>query len=267
VASLSISKAWDETKQVVARDGGLLTTIALALFVLPGVVTDVAAPAAPAGELPEFGVWTILTAVMLVIALVGQLAVIRLAIGSRLTVGQAIAHGAQRVPAYLAATLMWVLPFVIVAVLLVRSIGVPAENASPAAALGLLILICVMVFFAVRLLMSSPVASAEPLGPVAILRRSWELTRGHWRRLFGFFLVFLIAAIISVVAVGAVSGILARLIFGSIEPLTVGGLFVALLTQIVSASVSVLLMVMLARIYVQLAGAGAAEVSVPTTGS
>ena len=267
MASLSISKAWDETKQVVARDGRLLTTVALALFVLPGVVTDLAAPPAAAGELPKFDLGTILMAVMLVIALAGQLAVIRLASGSGLTVGQAIAHGAQRVPAYLAASLIWLLPFVIVAVLLVRSIGVPADNPSPAAALGLLLVIGVMIFFAVRFLMSSAVASNELAGPVAILRRSWDLTRGQWWRMFGFFMVFLIAALIAVIAVGAIGGIVAKLVFGGTEPLTVGGLLVSLLTQIVSASVSVLLMVMLARIYGQLAGAGDAEVSVPTTGS
>ena len=66
MTKLSISKAWDETRAVVARDGGLLTTIALALFVLPGVISDVATPAAPSGLLPEFGYWTILTAISLV---------------------------------------------------------------------------------------------------------------------------------------------------------------------------------------------------------
>jgi hypothetical protein len=264
---LSISKAWEETKTVIARDGGLLTTIALALFVLPGVVSDVATPAAPSGMLPDFGYWTILTAISLVIALAGQLAVIRLAIGSRLTVGEAISHGVRRAPAYLAATLIWVLPFVIVAVLLVRNIGGEAQNTSPAAAVGMLALVCVMLFFAIRMLMTSAVASAEPVGPLVILRRSWELTGGHWWRLFGFFLIFLIGAIVSVVAVSAVSGVIAQLVFGGIDRLTVGGLFVALVTQIVSAAVSILLMVMIARIYVQLAGDGAAEVSVPTSGS
>jgi hypothetical protein len=244
-------------------------TIALALFVLPGVITDMAAPPSPAGELPEFGPWTILLAVMLVIALAGQLAVIRLAIGSRLTVGQAIAHGAQRVPAYLAATLMWVVPFGLAGVLLARSIRASGDEPSLGPALGLLLLIGVMIFVAVRFLMSSAVASNEPVGPVAILRRSWDISRGRWWRLFVFFLMFVIAAIVSVLAIGAIGGIIAKLIFGSVEALTVGGLFVSLLSQTVSAAVSVLLMVMLARIYVQLAGERevAAEASVPTSGS
>lgn len=262
MANLSISKAWDETRETVARDGGLLTTIALAVFVLPGVISDIVTPAAPAGQLPKPGLWMVLAGIALVIALAGQLAVIRLAIGSRLTVGEAIGHGARRVPAYLAATLIWVVPFSIIAVLLVGSSGGQMQAMSPAAALGLVLLFFIGLFFAIRMLMSSSVASAEAVGPVAILQRSWQLTSGHWFRLFGFFLVFLIGAIVAILALAAVSGVVAQLAFGGVEPFSVGALFVALVVQLASAIVSVLLMVMLARIYVQLAGDG-----VPTTGS
>lgn len=267
MAKLSISKAWDESKAVIARDGGLLTTIALALFVLPGVISDIVTPTAPAGELPKPGLWTVLTIIALLVALVGQLAVIRLAMGSGLTVGEAIRHGARRAPVYLAATLMWVLPVLVVAVLLaIRVVGPPA-NASPVAALALILLCGVTLWFAIRMLMTSSVASAEAVGPVEILRRSWQLTRGNWLRLFGFFAAILIAAVVAITAVTAIGGILAKMIFGGVEPLTVGALFIALLVQIVSAAVSVILMVMLARIYVQLGGEGAAEASVPTSGT
>lgn len=266
MAKLSISKAWDEAKQVIARDGSLLTTIALALFVLPGVVSDIATPATPKGQLPNLGYWTVLTAIALLIALAGQLAVIRLAIGTRLTVGEAIRHGVGRAPAYLAATLMWVLPFLVVAVLLAsKTVGDPQAR-SPIAALALILVCGVVLFFAIRMMMTSPVASAEPVGPVAILRRSWELTSGHWLRLFGFFLMFVIGAVVAIIVAQTLSGIVAELIFGGTKPFTVGALFVALVVQIVSAAVSVLLMVMLARIYVQLGGEGAA-VKVPTSGS
>lgn len=267
VAGLSISKAWEETRGTVARNASLLTTVALALFVLPGVVSDLVTPAAPAGKIPELGAWTIAAGIALLIALVGQLAVIRLAIGSRLTVGEAIGHGARRAPTYFAATLIWMLPFLLVGVILFGVVARDPGSASPGTALGLLLLGCVMLFVAIRMLMTSPVASAEALGPVGIVRRSWELTRGHWLRLFGFFLLFVIAVVVAVSAVGMVTGVIAEVALGGTERLTVGALFVALVTQIASAAVSVVLMVMLARIYVQLAGDGAAEASVPTSGS
>ena len=264
MATLSISRAWDESRAVIARDGSLLTTIALALFVLPGVVSDVAAPATPAGQLPKFGYWTVLTIIALLVTLVGQLAVIRLAIGSGLTVGEAIRHGARRGPAYLAATVMWVFPILVAAVLLAGKVAGPAASASPMASVVLILLCGVALWFAVRMLMTSPVASAEAVGPLEILRRSWQLTQGHWLRLFGFFVMVLVAAVVAIAAVSAIGGILAQLLFGGVGSLTVGALFLALLVQIVSAAVSVILMVMLARIYVQLSGEGAA---VPTSGT
>ena len=265
MTKLSISRAWDETRAVIARDGSLLTTIALALFVLPGVLSDVVTPAAPSGELPKPGYWIVVTVIALLVALVGQLAVIRIAIGSGLTVGEAIRHAAQRAPFYLAATLAWVLPVVLVVAILAVQVG-PPTSPSPTAVLALLVLACAALWFAIRMLMTSAVASAETAGPIEILRRSWILTRGHWLRLFGFFLGILIAGVVAVAAVTAIGGILAKVIFGGVEPLTVGALLVALLVQIVSGAVSVILMVMVARIYVQLSGEGAA-VRVPTSGT
>ena len=267
VAKLSISNAWDETRAIIARDGGLLMTVALALFVLPGVIAELVTPEAPAGKFPPLGYWTIVSVAALLVALVGQLAVIRLGTGSRATVGEAIGDGARRAPAYLAASLLWLLPFLVVGAVLLGIIGRDPQNVSAPAAIALLLLICAMLYFAIRMLMSSAVASTEPLGPLAIIRRSWALTRGHWLRLFGFFLVFLLAAILIVAAAKTIIGIIAELVLGGAEPMTVGDLLVSLVTQTISAAVSVLLMLMISRIYVQLAGHRPAEASVPTTGS
>jgi hypothetical protein len=267
VAKLSISKAWDETRSIVARDRGLLFTVALALFVLPGVISDLVTPDAPASGFPPVGYWTAVTVVALLIALVGQLAIIRLGIGSRATVGEAIGDAARRAPAYFIATLIWVLPFLLIGAALLGLVAKEPENPPPSAALALILLVGVMLFFAIRMMMTAPVATAEAAGPVAILKRSWELTRGNWLRLFGFFLLFLLAAGIVVAAVGAVLGIIVELALGGSEPMTVGALVLSLITQIAGAAVSVLLMLMIARCYVQLAGRGEAEVGVPTSGT
>lgn len=267
MAKLSISKAWDEARATLGPNAGLLTTIALAMFVLPGVVSDLVTPDAPPGQIPPLGTWTVVAVIAILIALVGQLAVIRLAIGSRLTVGEAIGHGARRAPVYFAATLIWVLPFLLVGAVLFGIIARNPANAPPGAIFGVLLLACVMLFFAIRMLMTSPVASAESLGPVGILKRSWQLTAGNVWRLLAFFLLFIIALVVAAMAVGAIAGVIAELVLGGTEPMTVGALFISLITQLVSAAVSVVLMVMLARIYVQLSGDGAAEASVPTSGS
>jgi len=124
-----------------------------------------------------------------------------------------------------------------------------------------------MLFFAIRMLMTSAVASAESHGPGRIIRRSWQLTAGNFWRLLVFFLLFIITLMVAAIAIGSIAGIIAEVLLGGIEPMSVGALFVALVTQLVSAAVSVVLMVMLARIYVQLTGEGEAEASVPTSGT
>ena len=265
MAKLSISKAWDETREVVARDGKLLGTIALALLVLPGIVSDLVTPAAPEGRFPPPGAWMIVAAAAILIGLAGQLSIIWLAMGSRATVGEAIRHGLQRAPSYIAATFIWVLPFACLIYLLMR--GATPEAPSPASGLGLLILMPFLFFFLVRLLLSAPVAAAETGGPVQILKRSWQLTSGNWWRLFGFLMLLVIAGAILVLAVGAVAGIVARLLFGEIEPMTLGELLVSLVTQLVGAVFTSLLVIMLARLYVQASASGAAESSVPSSGT
>lgn len=265
MAKLSISQAWDESKGVLARDGALLATVAIALLVLPGVIGDLVTPDAPPGQLPSPGPWLIVAGIAVVIGLVGQLAIIWLAMGSGASVGEALRHALRRAPSYIAATIIWVFPFALAIYALM--ISITPENPSPAAGLALLVLFPVMLFFFVRMMLTSPVATAEERGPLEILKRSWRLTGGSWWRLFGFFVVLVVAAIIVMVAVAAIVGLLTRLVFGDIEPMTVGALVESLLTQLAGAALTVVFIVMLARIYVQLAGDRPAEVSVPTSGT
>lgn len=265
MAKLSISEAWDESRGVLGRDGALLATIAGALLVLPGIVSDLVTPEAPQGQLPPPGAWLIVAGIAILIGLVGQLAIIWLAMGSRASVGEALSHALRRAPSYIAATIIWVFPFACAVFLLMRN--VTPDNPSPAAGLGLLVVLPVMVFFFVRLILTAPVATAEQRGPLEILKRSWRLTAGNWWRLFGFFVVFAIAALVVIIAIAAVVGLLTSLVFGDPDPMTVGALVVSALTQIAGAALTVVFIVMLARIYVQLAGGGEAEASVPTTGS
>jgi hypothetical protein len=266
VAKLSISRAWDESRGVLGRDGGLIGTIALALLVLPGVVNDMVTPEAPPTELPPAGAWMIVMAIAFLVSLVGQLAIVRIALGSRSTVGEAIQRGGARAPAYIIATLMWLVPLAIVPIALMPMLQQP--DPSGAAAIGVLVWLPIAIFIAVRMFMSPPVAAAEMGGPLEILRRSWRLTAGNWWRLFGFFLVLMVGGVVLLLAAGAVLGIVVGALFGEIEPMSLGGLILSILTQIVAALLTVLFVVMLARIYAQLAGErDAAEVSVPNSGT
>ena len=264
MAKLSISKAWDESRAIIARHGGLLATVALALLVLPGVVSELVSPETPQGQFPPLGAWVIVAALAVLIGLVGQLAIIWLAMGSGASVGEAIRHGLRRAPSYIAATLIWTLPFGLAIFALMR--GMTPGAPSPSVGLGLLILLPVLIFFVIRMILTAPVAAAEEIGPIEIIKRSWRLSAGSWWRLFGFFAVLIVAALIVLAAAGVMVGILTRLLFGDVEPMSVGALVVALVNQLAGAALTVVFIVMLARIYLQLAGDRSAEASVPTSG-
>jgi hypothetical protein len=263
MAKLTLSRAWEESREVLRHDGRLLAIVALALIAFPSTIQSLVTPPAPQGELPPPGPWMIVAAVAIVIGIVGQLAIVRLAVGPHTTVGEAIGHGSRRMPAYLTAVLMWVFPLAIAVVALISSWG---EKPSGGGALLFILLMAAGIFFVIRLIMTPAVASSERLGPLGIFRRSWALTRGNWWRLFVFLLAFVVGALCAIIAVEAVVGSIVTLIFGTPEPMSVGTLIIVLVTQLIIAAISVVYFVMVARIYVQLAGGAEAEAGVPTSG-
>jgi len=267
MTALSISNAWEETKALLARDGRLFASVALALIVLPAAVMGVVDPRVEQGDAAP-GWFNILIFVVSMISLAGQLALIRLAFGPSVTVGGAIGHGFRRLPTYFLALLLLtigivvlLLPFVFVAV----GLGMNVEGGAEAAALtGPIVFLAIIFAMAILVLMTRfmvamPVASTERVGPLDILKRSWALTQGHWGRLFGFLIVFSIAAILVLLSVGVVLGSLTALLFDARGPLTLGALVESLLSAIVTGALSVLFTLMLARVYVQLSGRDTVE--------
>jgi hypothetical protein len=266
MSKLSMSQAWDEARAILHTDGRLFGAVALAMFVLPGLILNVSMPDTPSGELPPAGPWLIVAAVAILISLVGQLATIRLSLEPHVTVGTAIAHGLKRLAPYVVAVLIWIVPVLLIGSALVAILKLQGDHPSVPVALALILLTIIGFYLGVRLMLVSAVASAENEGPLRILRRAWDLSGGNWWRLFAFLMLFAIGALCMLWAVQTVFGVLARLMFGELRPLTIGGLIVAIVTQLVSAAVTVIFFVILARIYVQRTGGAHAEVSVPSSG-
>ena len=264
MAKLSLSKAWDETRNVLAREGKLIGAVALALVYLPGVIVGVIDPGQTAASIMAGGTATWLMLVTTLIGLVGQLAIIRLALGPATSVGEAIAHGAKRLPTYVGGTLLWMFPLVVVMVIFGKNLLTGAQAESASEALITLIVAFALIYLAVRLILVSAVASAEHVGPVGMLKRAWALSSGNWWRLFVFLMILALAAGVLLAVFGMLSGTVAQLLFGEIEPMTVSALVVALVTEIASALVTVLFITMIARLYAQVSGVS--TVSVPSSG-
>jgi hypothetical protein len=274
MSKLSLSHAWEETKAILARDGNLLGTVALALILLPEAIAGVIAPASElSGEQmpPWFGVITILVAFA---GIIGQLAIIRLALGPATSVGEAIQHGAKRLFPGLAALLLFALPLALILFLLLFLFAGPAAleglsggvAADPRTGRALLIFVLIAFALSVRFQLAMPVTAGENVGPLAILRRSWHLTAGHYWRLLTFLLLSFIAAAVLLLTAQFVAGIFAKAVFGDVTPLSLSALVISLISGLVQAGFVIMLSTMLARIYAQLAGGGAAQASVPKSG-
>jgi hypothetical protein len=151
------------------------------------------------------------------VLLTGILTVVvsRAVLGERPTIGQAWAAARQRLPRLLLLTvvysLIWLAPFLVatLASLLVLATGAEADTAAGVGVLLGFIAIPVAVWLYVRYALSGPAlmlesaahgttGSAQPIGVFGAVRRSAELVRGSWWRLFGILLlILLIAGIIS----------------------------------------------------------------------
>ena len=268
---LSISGAWEEARAILTRDGRLFIAVALALIALPSTVSGLVNPGGMANK--DTPLWIdAVTVVASLIALAGQLALIRLALGPSVSVGEAIAHGLKRRPIDVLALFLVVTALLLLAVafgFILAAMGIsvqPNTAPSPGMMVAALLYAALVCFVFVRMLLTAPVASAEAVGPIALLRRSWQLSAGHWWGLFGFLLIYVVAAIVVLYAIGSAVSVVVNLLIGSIQPMSASALIAALAQSLVSAGITTVFAVMLARIYLQLSGSDRAQASVPSSG-
>jgi len=269
MSSLSISAAWDESRAILVREGRLFAAVALALIVLPEVVLAVVgAPVGPqATEVAK-----LIYAAVVLLGFVGQLALNRLAIGPSVTVGGAIARGFARFPSVLAVLVMLSLAIVVVGVLLLMILGaahlvtVPTPGQPPPLSLIAMLILLVALAFAIFQL-SFPLAAVETGNPFRLISRSWHLAKGQYPRLLAFvviiFFCFGLVVVVSQFAVGSV----VKLLLGQPDPGSLSALVLGLAVGVIQAPFTVIAATMLARIYVQLAGRGEPQASVPSSGT
>jgi hypothetical protein len=256
--NLSISTAWDETAAFARRAARLWFPIAFVLLSLPAAIVRAIAPAAGPGGLPRAGLWLLGVPVLFVASLVGALAISHLALHPGASGGGALRAGRKRfVPLLCAALLVGLGGALLTLPLLLFISGMAAyAGDSPIVAwLGLLALIWLLIvlFFWVRLMLLTPAASAEPIGSIALILRSWDLTRGHFWRLLGFVLTVTIVSLVVLAAIGAIGGILVTLAAGRSEPGNGAMLLILLGSALLQALISGLFTIFVARIYAQLA--------------
>jgi hypothetical protein len=255
MTKLSIGQAWAESGDAIKREGRLMVPVALAFVVIPATLFELALPPTPADQMAEPGVRIMLYPLIILIALIGQMAIMRMAIGPSASVGGVIRRALGRAPSVVGAWLIFVIPATITLYPFLLPILANPTSPPPTAALLLLVASIVFLCVWVRLILMTASGTAEEIGPVGIVKRSWGLTRGNFWRLLAMAVLFGLVAWIAMSAVQWVTGSVVVVTLGRPEPWSVSALLIALLAAIAQTIVSVLFAVLLARIYVQLSGA------------
>ena len=267
MGKLSISAAWDESKIILARDGGLMATLALALIVLPQVILAVVG--SPVGT-DATAITRLVYFAVLCLGIAAQIALNRLAIGPSTTVKDAIGLGLTRVLsvfAVLAVLLMVVAVLTAVISMALGAAGIATMSSAgqPSPSLILILIVLMVLAFAV-LQLAFPVAAAETGNPILLAKRSWQLSRGHYWRLFAFVCLIFLGLGVVVVATQLGIGSVVVLLLGPPNPGSMSSLVIGLVAGLIQAAFTVVTAAMLARMYLQLAGRDGAQASVPSSG-
>ncbi|RJF85432.1 hypothetical protein [Sphingomonas cavernae] len=252
--NLSISAAWNEAATFVKREGSLLFPVAFALIALPSILFQATAPVPVPGQQPEPGLWPLFFLPMLLVTLLGTLTLTIMALHPGTVVKDAIAAAARRVLPVFGGVFVFGLVVALIATpIAVASAGEKIGVGAGLTALLLLATLPVLLFVCVRLMLVNPVGANEAVGPIAMLKRSWALTAGHFWKLLGFLIVVAIVAIIIAVAVNAIGGIFVLLVAGTPDPGSLPAVLLLVLSGLLNAVVSVFVSAAIARIYAQLA--------------
>ena len=257
---LDMGKAWNDAVALLSANKDVVLIVAGVFFFLPNAIAALAMPQATA-EFAEMTaanadsdpqamldmmlavyseIWWIivLLAGFQAIGMLGLMALLTNA--SRPTVGEALGFGTKALIPYIAVQLL-------ASLLMVLVVGVPtAIGALVAPALGALLAlvgIVLAVYVYVKLSLTSPVIAIErTLNPFAVLRRSWQLTKGNSFRLFAFYLLLIIVlAVISIIAgmiwtvfgiMGEQIGLFASAIGGALVSMASVAIFMAVLVAV-----------------------------------
>jgi hypothetical protein len=278
MAKLSITSAWNEAADFVKREFGPLLLIAFGLAVLPSIILQVLLPGMMAPTVQPGGVlappqlsggrmalFLVAFLVIFVLSLWGNLTITLLALRRQGVIGDAFRSASGRILPLIGASLLLGIGLFILCLPLVAMFGSSIANGrTPGGGFVLLIFVYVILFFFIftRLMLMTPVAAAEAIGPIGIIRRAWALSSGHFWKLLGFFLLLMIAIIVIMMVVGALFGILIALLFGAPTPGSLASVLVLLVSGVVQAVFVMVFATMLARIYEQLSGSAASTAQV-----
>lgn len=279
MASLSISAAWEEGARIAAREFRLLFPIAFLLSVVPSLLVTTLMPTEQSVEMMQFvqfvqrnGIGSIILIAILVgivvmaISTLGNMTISYLALRPGTSVGEGFGVAIRRLPSVLGAFFLITLAAMAVLVPLFLLFVPAAATTGAAGAIGSVLLLTILMMVGIaalsaRLLPLVPAGVAEPLGPIALIGRSWSLTKGYFWQLFGTILLLGLIYSVMLGIIGMIIGLLVMMTIGSPMPTPFDpvpnptAVFVNdLILSVIGCIVTIFMLSFFARIYAHLSG-------------
>ena len=271
------NRAWLEAMAAVSANRQVLLPVAGVFFMLPTLLSTVFLTGVQTQLLQALGKPEMVQRIMadhtglflgfglggLLVQGAGYLAIMALlSERGRLTVGQAIVAALRALPTLVAAVLLTVLGIVaasLVLALLIGSLFALIVGTGAASAIVAVAMMVAMIYVSIKLSLVVPVVVNEGItNPLAALVRSWRLTRHNSLRLFGFFVLLMIAYIAIAFMVTIVLVAPLALLVGEGRALT---LFTGVVSGVIAAVSGVILTAVLAYTHRQLAAPSADTVN------
>ena len=252
--TVSIGTAWTEAAAFMRHERRLIAPLVLALIVVPGTISALITPTFPIGTFPQPGGWMAVVAVCVLISLVAQLAIMRLAMGWDGSVGQALGLAVRRIGPVMVALLLFALLYSLAAIPFLLIGGLAGGGGERGATLLASLVVAAALATIPRIVPLTALAMEEATGPWRLLRRSFALTRGRYWPLLGFFIIYLFIGRLLGTVVTVTFGSAAALFVGPPDPMTVSRLMIALPLGIAQGLVAGLFAAMMGRITLQLLG-------------
>lgn len=250
--NLSISRAWNQTMAFVAREAGLLMPVAFAFVGLPSVILGQFTPSMAPDQTPEPGPWMLAIIPMVILSIAGGLTLNNLVLRPGISVGEAIRLAMPRILPLVGAALLLVLAGMVASIpVLMLAAALSGGNVAAGTGIALFLMVPLFILVGVRLMFMNPVAAMEGAGPLAIVSRSWKLTRGQFFKLFMMFVAFFVVLMVASIALSSIFGIVVTVVIGSPSDEPIAKLILELVSAVLSTVFSVYLSTMIAHLYAQ----------------
>ncbi len=258
MARLSLGEIWDETRLFIGREAGLLVPVALATYGAAQLILELAMPHRGLGMHVAAGSWMLWLIPCLLLTITGDIALSRLALRPRTSVGESLRDAFGLLPRALGLMalmigigMVLILAAALLGIMLKTLMGISRDQA---AMLGVVMLLPPVIWIGVRLALLWPAVAAGVGGVTVTLSHAMAVTRGHVASLLGLMLVKVALYLLLAVAVQAAGGSVVLLLARLLGASATGEMLVAVLMAAFNALFMMLWAVLFARIYARLAG-------------